>query len=261
MKRYGATPLLLPFAGAALLLTAGCLTSTQATRLQTDLDQVKQQLFQIQQDSTATRSRLDEIDHKTGPGAADPSGAQAELQATMQTLLDRIQALQADVDEIRASLARTPTPGSSLPGGAGTAPPAGSTAGGAPSSPGAQTFNAAYADYSKGNYELSTMGFEEFLRTYPSSPLAGDAQYWIGECLYSQGKFSEAVEAFDKAVTLYPDSDRTPAALLKKGYALIEAGQTSRAVTTLQQLIQTHPDSEEARLAEERLKSLGLRAP
>ena len=48
-------------AGCVALLTS-CLTSTQATRLQSDLDEVKKQLFQVQQDTAASRSKLEEVD-------------------------------------------------------------------------------------------------------------------------------------------------------------------------------------------------------
>jgi len=251
---------LVPTAAGALILLTGCLTSTQATRLQTDLDEVKRQLFQIQQDGAATRSRVDEIDRRMAAGGASPAPGQADLQAAVQTLLDQVQALRAQLDDINTRLTHAAPAGGVNTGGGFAAPPA-STPMGEPAAPGSQAFNAAYADYSKGNYELATMGFEEFMRSSPSSPLAGDAQYWIGECLYSQGKFGEAVEAFDRVVTLYPGSDKAPAAMLKKGYALIESGQTTLAVTALQQLTDAHPDSDEARLAEERLRRLGLRAP
>ena len=51
---------------------------------------------------------------------------------------------------------------------------------------------AAYLDFSKGNYPLAIAGFREFVRRFPDSPLADQAQYWVGESLFSQARASLA---------------------------------------------------------------------
>ena len=253
---------------APCLLLAGCLTSTQATRLQTDLNAVKQQIFQVQQDSAASKARLEELVGRLG--ASGQGSGQADLQATLQTLMDQMQALSEQLREVKAKMngltqekpAGREKAGRVSPAVATSQPPAGPSTGSlqAASGPAEEAFNTAYADYSKGNYELAMMGFSDFIRTHPSHALAADAQYWIGECQFSQGKFADAVEAFDRTVTGYPDCDKAPAALLKKAIAQMESGQTSQAATTLQALLDSQPHSEEARLAAERLKQLGLRS-
>ena len=48
---------------------------------------------------------------------------------------------------------------------------------------------------------------------YPDHKLAGNAQYWIGECYYSQKRFAEAAEEFAKVEKLFPASPKVPAAL------------------------------------------------
>jgi tol-pal system protein YbgF len=257
---------ILSLALAAPVGAAGCLTSTQATRLQTDLEEVKKQLFQVQQTAAGNRTRLDEI--ATRVTGQDPSGSpgQNDLRSTLQAVLDQNRALGEQMEDIKARLASLSHDVQSLQGrpaspAAGSQRPGGTQA---PASPAAGTndpaFGAAYADYTKGNYELAVMGFTDFLKAHPGSAQAPDAQYWIGECLYSQGKFREAVEAFDQVGSKYPGAARVPAAMLKKGLAQIQAGQTTQGVSTLQKLIETHPQSEEARLAAERLQQMGLRS-
>jgi len=247
---------------------SACLTSTQATRLQQDLDDVKRQVFQVQQDTAGSRAKLEEIDKKLAPQEGGASSAQqADLQASVRRILDQVQTLSQRTEEIwnrLASLANEmqslqdrPRRGSSSPEisppGAGTGP--------APSDAEADAaFRTAYTDYTKGNFELALAGFTEFLHASPDHALSQDAQYWIGECLYSQGKYTEAAEAFDRCVARQPNGERVPAALLKKGLAQIESGQTAPGVSTLQKLIEKAPQSDEARLAAERLKQLGLRA-
>lgn len=274
------------FAGILALMAApGCLTSTQATRLQTDLDDVKKQLFQVQQQTAGSQQKLATIENKLesgGPSSAD----QADLMLSMHSLLDQVQILSERIQEMESRLAglqgeirsrssqsvssspavsspTAPTPAVPMTGGAAgrREAQASSTVPVSPPGPGAETFNDAYADYSKGNYELAMMGFADFLQTHPDHVLAPDAQYWIGESLYSQGKFKDAAEAFDRTVGQYPGCNKVPVAMLKKGFAQMELGQTSRAVTTLQALIEDHPRTDEARIAADRLKELGLRAP
>ena len=257
---------------AFTLLLSGCVTSTQATRLQKDLDEVKRQLFQVQQDSAGSRSQMDELARGLAKqGSA--STAQADLSASIESLLDQIQGLSEKTKELTSQVMTLTqeiqsmkestrrnggAPGTSVSAPSSSAFPADSPP--APSSsPADQSFRIAYADYSKGNYELALMGFTEFLRSFSSDLRAADAKYWVGECLYSQGKYKEAIEAFDIVLTSHPGADKGPAALLKKGYSQIELGQTSLGVETLSKLISAHSDSEEARLASERLRQLGLR--
>ncbi|MFQ5700404.1 MAG: tetratricopeptide repeat protein [Acidobacteriota bacterium] len=264
-------------AGVTLVLLApACLTSTQATRLQKDLNDVKRQVFKLQQDSSGSQRRLREIAEKLADGAP-PSGTDpADLGNTVQILLDQIQSLSVQMKEMNKRLDMLQQKlESTAPAGRFQPPPTQADARrhagpaqvealvGAPEShdDAIRTFNTAYADYAKGNYELAMMGFSALVKDHPDHPLANDARYWIGECLYSQGRFSNAVAAFDRAIRSCPSCAKTPAALLKKGLSQMHAGQTARGVTTLQSLIQTNPDSEEARLAAEKLKQMGLRSP
>lgn len=249
---------------AAPIGAAGCLTSTQATRLQTDLEEVKKRIFEVQQTASGNRTRLDEIASRAGQDTSGPPG-QNDVRASLQALMDQNRALGEQMEEVKARLASLTHEVQSLQGRPAPPPAGGGRLGAVPSTPsGAQgtdpAFGAAYADYTKGNYELATMGFQEFLRNKPDSPQTPDAQYWIGECLYSQGKFKEAVDAFDQVASRFPQAPRVPAALLKKGFAQIQTGQTTQGVSTLQKLMETQPQSEEARLAAERLQQMGLRS-
>lgn len=159
------------------------------------------------------------------------------------------------------------TPAGVAPGAGGAPAPAGTDANSAaasklsPDEMGAaqeSAFRAAYSDYTRGSYESALMGFQEFLKSYPDSPLAEGAQYYVGDCLFSQQKYQEASDAFTKVIENYPESDKAPSAHLKKGLSLLALKQTARGVIQLQHVIETYPRSEEARLARERLRQLGL---
>lgn len=118
-------------------------------------------------------------------------------------------------------------------------------------------YNAAYADFSKGNFELAVSGFEEYATRYPRSDLADNALYWIGECHFSQGDYSSAIRAFDRMLERYPDSDRSPAANLKKGLAFLEQNQIRQAIVQLHYVEDAYPGSDESRIARDKLASLG----
>jgi TolA-binding protein len=104
-----------------------------------------------------------------------------------------------------------------------------------------QAYQAAYADYTKGNFSLAVMGFEEFVKQNSQSDLA-----------------EEAIEVFDRILKEYSEGDKVPAVLLKKGYAYMELYQIGKGVVVLQGLIQRHPHAPEARLAKQKLDELGM---
>ncbi len=119
-----------------------------------------------------------------------------------------------------------------------------------------QAYYTAYSDYIKGNYSLAIAGFREFYEKNKNSSMADNALYWIGESYYSQGKYEEAIREFDNLIASYPKADNILSAYLKKGYALIELRRYFEAKAVLKELIQKSPLSEEAKLAEQKLKTL-----
>ncbi len=118
-------------------------------------------------------------------------------------------------------------------------------------------YQIAYTDYISQNYDLSIVGFREYLKKYPQTEFSPSAQYWIGECYYSKGEFEKAIEEFDKVVDLYPRSAKIPAAKLKKAFALYEINKKDDARKLLKQIINDYPTSaNEVKLAQDKLKAI-----
>src|SRR5712692_9244221 len=117
-----------------------------------------------------------------------------------------------------------------------------------------QLFAAAYGDYSRGNYDLAISEFRQYVETYPSSEMADNAQYWIGESYYGKKKFNEAIVEFDKVYLLFPKGDKVPAARFKKGMVLMELGQTDAARAEFTAIIRLYKNSNEAVLARQQLE-------
>jgi tol-pal system protein YbgF len=115
-------------------------------------------------------------------------------------------------------------------------------------------YASALALFSNREYPEATGKFREFVAEFPDHKLAGNAQYWIGECHYTQRRFGEAAEEFAKVERDFPASPKVPASLYKKGLSLWELKRTADAQATLQHLVDTHPQSEEAGKAREKLE-------
>jgi len=114
-------------------------------------------------------------------------------------------------------------------------------------------YNAAYMDYTKGNYELALMGFKDYLKSFPDGELAANSQYWIGESLYSMGHYTQAIIEFEKVITNYPKSPKVPAAILKKGYCFEKLGRNDDAMASFREVVEKYPSSEPAGIAEQKL--------
>ncbi len=71
-------------------------------------------------------------------------------------------------------------------------------------------------------------------------------------------KYENAIKEFDKCIERYPQGDKAAAARLKKGFALLELSEKTAGVRELRSLIDQYSSSQEADLARQRLKKLGV---
>lgn len=110
-----------------------------------------------------------------------------------------------------------------------------------------------YALLRAGDLDGAINGFNQFIQRYPNSSLAGNAQYWLGECYYAQRKFSQAIVEFERVYHQYPSSEKVPAALLKIGYSNLELEKPATARSIFRQLVRSYPKSPEAAKAYARL--------
>ena len=114
-------------------------------------------------------------------------------------------------------------------------------------------YDTAWADYTNGQWVLAVEGFEAYLKTFPRSELADDAQFYIGQTYYADGQFQEAVAAFEQVLLNYPDGDVVPEASYKRGLALDRLGETDRARQAFELVATNFPDSTMATLAQQAL--------
>lgn len=122
--------------------------------------------------------------------------------------------------------------GSSL-GGSTLGTGAGSTAALPP--PGADPealYDAAFDLLVRKDFAGAERAFSRFVEEHPQDPLAGNAQYWLGETFYVRERYEDAAVAFLDGFRTYPDSPKASDNLLKLGMALARAGKNQEACVT-----------------------------
>jgi tol-pal system protein YbgF len=123
-----------------------------------------------------------------------------------------------------------------------------------------QLFAAAYSDYSRGNYDLALSEFKQYVETFPSSELADNAQYWIGEILYAQKKLPAAVSELEKVALVNAKGDKTSVALYKRALVLLELEKKDEAVAQFVSLTKNYVGTNEAALATQQLQQIAPEA-
>ena len=86
------------------------------------------------------------------------------------------------------------------------------------------------------DYAGAEAAFRQLIATYPSDPLASDAQYWIGETYYVRGQYKNAADAFLAGYKKYKSGQKAPDTLLKLGMSLAELGQKDAACSTFNEI-------------------------
>ena len=177
-----------------------------------------------------------------------------ETNVRLSSMTQELQSLRQTVSSMPAPapVVTLPAPGEPTPvDPAPTAPPPVSPP---PSnvSP-TQMWDRVYAVYTAGQFDLAVEGFQSYIRTFPTSPQADDAQLYIGHSLYSAGKYAEAVVAFQKVISNYPQSDSVPAAYYKLGLTYEAMKQFEPARRAFETVIKNYSKAFEATLAQQAL--------
>jgi tol-pal system protein YbgF len=108
----------------------------------------------------------------------------------------------------------------------------------------------------EGRYNDAAGAFQGFLKQYPGSSYADNAQYWLGEVYYVTRQFPAALTEFDKVLKNHPGSPKAADARLKQGYIQYELKDWGKARTLLGEVVSGYPGTTSARLAQERLDRL-----
>lgn len=106
-----------------------------------------------------------------------------------------------------------------------------------------RAYEVALADFREKKYEQAAAEFTEVLSIVPSSDLADNSQYWIGECRYALGAYRTALDDFER-VLVYDRSEKLDDALLKIGLCHLKLGDQEQAAAACRRLLSSYPGSE-----------------
>lgn len=205
--------------------------------------QLFQQMYQLQQEVTMLRGMLEEQSYK--------------IKQMEQDQLDRYQ----DLDRRLSGLTSAPAPaagGSASDSDAATAPVQAPAASAAPADPEQEKllYDASFDLVKARDFEKAALAFNAFLRRYPDSQYAGNAQYWLGEVYLVQSDLESAGKAFAQVISRYPNHRKESDAIYKLGDVERRLGHNDKARDLFQQVISKYPDSSAAQLASRELNTL-----
>jgi tol-pal system protein YbgF len=204
-----------------------------------------------------------------------------DVQGRVGKLAQQMNEMQSSLQSIDGRLAGGAVPSSApVGGGAGAPPPSSYNAapsgsggtvptsapvagggGSASSLPGVasdQLYQNALRDFTTGKYDMSSQEFGDYVKNYPNTDLASNAQFYIGEISYQQGNYKDAITQYNLVLNNYPQSYKLSASMLKKGLAELELGMKATGIRDLKEVSRRFPGSDEARRANAKLKELGV---
>jgi tol-pal system protein YbgF len=118
-------------------------------------------------------------------------------------------------------------------------------------------YNNALRDYNGGKNDLAVQEFNDYIKFYPNTDLAGNSYFYLAEIEFKAGDFQNAAANYDLVLQNFPSGNKAAAAQLKKGFALLELGKEDEGTQELKRVIQRYPRTNEATQARERLKKAG----
>jgi len=261
-------------AAVILLVCAGAVACSNFSELQTlpeRLARVENRIGEVEARQLAMEKKIDELRSASGTRVAG-------IGADLDTLAAQLRELRGLVDDLKyelgesAGVAENDDTDSRLssielrlsaiedllgarPALAETPPPSGETPPGDTTTPNDKAFyRKAYALYEAGKYDESRKAFEGFVTKFPSSDLADNALFWIGECYYQQGKWVDAAKSYARVFKEYPKGNKVPDAYYKLGLAFWRLDKMEAAQASLQKVIDEYPKSYVTPLAKRKLE-------
>jgi len=262
-------------AASALPARAGLFDDEEARRR---IEMIKQELAQQGKDNEARIARLEEQIRNIGVvellRQIDGLNAEiARLRGSIEVLTNQNEQLQKrqkdfylDLDSRLTRLEGGPAkPAGSATSGAAASesntPPPTIQASARPASKDDQAreikaYDAASNLFRRNDFAPAIEAFRAFVKDYPQSPLAPNAEYWIGIGYANLKDYRNALATQEGLLQRYPQSPKAPDALLAIAALQAEQGDNGSARNTLEDIIARYPGSEAAGKARTRLASL-----
>jgi len=274
MKRHRVSACLALFSTIWVLVLPAAGANKDMVQLQTQVQQLQEAMTSMQTSFNERMGVMNSLVQQDADSLNKLVAAMSTLQAALQRqqadsgaksdqLSGQIQALNDTLDELKVRLAKVTkqledmqAAQQSIAAQQATNQAAADAAKNAP--PPDVLYNNALRDYNGGKPEIAAQEFSDYVKFYPSTELAGNSYYYLGEIQYKSGNYQQAVQSYDQVLQNFPSGNKAASAQLKKGFALVDGGKQDDGVTELRHLIQRYPHSPEALQARDRLRKLGV---
>jgi tol-pal system protein YbgF len=260
-------------ASSSLLSSPAFAASKEMIQLQTEVDQLQQQMTQMKQSFDermgVMKNLLEQNTDAANKVTAAIEGLQSSLNkqqtdraAQVDQISGQIQALNDTMDELKVRLAKLSkqfedmqSAQQSMAAQQAQAQQQAQAMAQAP--PPDVLYNNALRDYNGGNNQVATQEFSDYVKFYPNTDLAGNAYFYLAEIAYKAGDYQKAITNYDLVLQNFPGGNKAAAAELKKGLALIDSGKEDDGVQELKHVIQRYPRTNEATQARDKLRKMG----
>ena len=210
----------------------------------------------------ALTGRVEENSHLVKRTVERDTTEQDEMKRSLTELIQRFDKLEASVKHLNSYLGLEP--GGSVvkqdleksPKEVKTYTPRPPVVAKKPVSPEKRLYELTLRHFSEGKYEEAIEGFRNFLKKYPRSDLADNAQFWTGESYMSLKQYEQAILAYQGVIKKYPKGNKMPNAMLRQAQAFYEIKDKISAKILLKKIIKKYPKSSEAKIAKTRLKKM-----
>jgi tol-pal system protein YbgF len=252
-----------------VLSTPAWSVSKEIVQLQASVDDLKAQMTQMKQSFDERMGVMKNLMEQNTDTMNKVGTAVTALQTAIQKqqgdsaghedqLSGQIQALNDTMDEIKARLARLSKQLEDMQSAQQSlAAQQAQQQAMAQAPPPDVLYNNALRDFNAAKNDLAVQEFNDYIKYYPNTDLAGNAYYYLADIEFRQGNYQQAAKDYDQVLQNFPSGNKAAAAQLKKGFALLELGQNDAGVTELRHVIQRYPRSPEATQARDRLRKLG----
>ncbi|PKM30138.1 MAG: tol-pal system protein YbgF [Gammaproteobacteria bacterium HGW-Gammaproteobacteria-11] len=210
--------------------------------------QLMQQLYQLQQEVSMLRGLVEEQDHRLKTMERDQLERYQDLDRRLQS--GSVATSQSTTPEPAAGNNAEPTQTDSSASGNGNAPVA------ADPEREKLMYDAAFDLVRQRDFDTAIQAFTAFVRRYPQSDYAGNAQYWLGEIHLVQSDLEAAGRAFALVISQYPGHRKEADALYKLADVERRLGNNDKARQLYNEVLSKHPDTSAAQLARRDLDSL-----
>ncbi|MCX8144760.1 MAG: tol-pal system protein YbgF [Azovibrio sp.] len=170
-----------------------------------------------------------------------------------EQLKKRQQDLYLDLDARLRKLEPSPPTAAAAPAAEGGSSDTATSARGGDPMAESKAYEAALNLFKNAKYKEAAQAFERFVKDYPHSDLAPNAQFWLGNAWYAQKECKKAIDAQLVVTSRWPDSLRAPDAMLAIADCQRDWGNVQAARRTLTSLVAKYPDSKAAAQARQRL--------